>query len=334
MPAKTDAHQVTARHGSLQFGRSAQRDDAAMIDDGEALAEGVGFFHVVRGEQNGFAAAIVFANDLPQQQAGLRIKTSAWFIEEKHLRIVHHGAGDRKTLHHAAGKSANDLVGAVGEFEALEQRGRAMVALVRTEAEIGAVKNEDFARCQRKIEVGPLGHHADQSFDSGLFFPNVMFADPGLTSAWLYSRSEDPHGRGFPRAVGPQKAKNFACVDIERNSIERDNFRFRLLALAAFLSKREAARAGRERRRRVIDFAQFVGADAGGHVLIPLIFTLRKRHHTNYFLKDTVVPPGLRHSRNTGQQSWDDSRMAGRMSIQEKSAAVRSCFYSYQTFHA
>src|SRR5580692_8780017 len=260
-----------------------------MIDDGEALAEGVGFFHVVRGEQNGFAAAIVFANDLPQQQAGLRIETSAWFIEEKHLRIVHHGARDRKTLHHAAGKSANDLVGAVGEFEALEQRGRAMVALVRTEAEIGAVKNEDFARGQRKIEVGPLGHHADQSFDRGLFFPNVMFADPGLASGWLYARGEDPHGCGFPSAVRPQKAKNFAWVDIERNSVERDNFRFRLLALAALLSKRESARACRERRRRVVDLAQFVCADAGRHFSIPLLLILRKRRHTDYPLKDTVV---------------------------------------------
>ena len=101
-----------------------------MINDGQALAKRVGFFHVVRGEQNGFAALVVLADDLPQKQARLRIETGAWLVEEENLRIVHHGARNRKPLHHAAGKTAHQLVGAVGQFEAFEQNFGALGAFV------------------------------------------------------------------------------------------------------------------------------------------------------------------------------------------------------------
>ena len=205
-----------------------------MIDDGEALAECVGFFHVVRGKQNSFAALVVLANDFPEQQACLRIEAGAGLVQEEHLRIVHHGAGDGETLHHSAGKTADDLIGAVGELEALEKRFRALVALVRAETKIGAVKNENFASRQRKVEIGTLGYDANQPFDGGLFFPDVMFADPGLASGRADARGENADGCRFSRAVRAEQAENFAWMDFERNSIERDDFCLGLFALASF----------------------------------------------------------------------------------------------------
>src|ERR1700676_6572 len=105
-------------------------------------------------------------------------------------------------------------------------------------------------------------------------------------------------------------------MDVERNAIERDNFRFRLLALAALLGKGKSARPSRERRRCVIDLAQFVCADAGRHVSIPLIAALRKCDCKSYSAQRRGSE-AFRHSRNAAQQSWDDSRVAGRMSIRE-----------------
>ena len=120
--AEAHAQQISAGHRRFQFVRRAESDDAAVIDDGEALAERVGFFHVVRGQQNGFAALVVLANDFPEQQSRLRIEAGARLVEEEHLRIVHHGARDGEALHHAAGESADHLVGAVGQLEAVEKR--------------------------------------------------------------------------------------------------------------------------------------------------------------------------------------------------------------------
>ena len=100
-----------------------------MIDDGQTLAQGVRLFHVVRGQQDGLAALVVFANDFPKKQSGLRIEAGAGLVQEKNLRVVHHGARDGETLHHAAGESANHLIGAVRELEAIEQRLRALGSL-------------------------------------------------------------------------------------------------------------------------------------------------------------------------------------------------------------
>src|SRR5438034_5888716 len=50
-------------------------------------------------QENCFAALVVFANDFPEEQASLRVKTCAGLVEEKHLRVVHHGTRDRETLH-------------------------------------------------------------------------------------------------------------------------------------------------------------------------------------------------------------------------------------------
>ena len=101
-----------------------------MVDDRQAFAERVGFFHVVGGQQNCFPALVVFPNDFPQEQAGLRVQAGAGLVEKKHLRVVHHRARDGEPLHHAAGKAADHLVGAIGKLEALEKRRGALGSFV------------------------------------------------------------------------------------------------------------------------------------------------------------------------------------------------------------
>ncbi len=159
-----------------------------------------------------------------------------------------------------------------------------------------------------------------------------MFSDPGLASGRFDARGEHADGRGFSRSVWSEQAENFARMNIERNSIEGDDFRFRLLALTALLSKRESARAGRERRRCVIHLAQFVCADAGRHVSIPLISALRKCNRKTYFAQRRGSE-SLRQSQNTGQRSWDDSRVAGPMSIQPQDLSAFPGRRGYRNFH-
>ena len=107
-------------------------DDLPVVDDDQPLAERVSFFHVVRGQHDRFAELVVFANDLPEQDARLRIEPGARLIEKQNLRIVHHGAGDRQALHHSAGKSTDHLRGAIGELEFFEQFVGALAFLLST----------------------------------------------------------------------------------------------------------------------------------------------------------------------------------------------------------
>ncbi len=48
-----------------QISGRAFGDDLAVIDDGQAVAEALGFVHVMGGEQHGAAVALECANDVP-----------------------------------------------------------------------------------------------------------------------------------------------------------------------------------------------------------------------------------------------------------------------------
>src|SRR3984957_11508807 len=240
-----------------------------MVNDGDAMGKRVGLFHIVRRQQDRFASLVVFANDLPQKQFGLRIKAGAGFVEKQHLGIVHHGARNRETLHHAAGKPAHHLVGAVGQLEAVQQFFRTPGSLFGTEAEICAVKKQNLARGKRKVEIRTLRHHADQAFYRDLLFPNVVIAYPGLAAGWLHAGGQDSYSSGLARAIWSEKAEDFTRVDVERKAVERDNLGFRLFVflVASLLSggfhvRRRRARASSERRRRIINFAQIASANA------------------------------------------------------------------------
>src|SRR5690242_4570928 len=99
-----------------------------MIDDRKTLAERVGFFHIVRGEQDRPAFLVVLTNDFPKQETRLRIETNTRLIQKQNLRIMHHRTRDRDALHHSSRKAAHKLVGAISQLEALEERRCALAA--------------------------------------------------------------------------------------------------------------------------------------------------------------------------------------------------------------
>src|SRR6266542_2874692 len=113
------------------------------------MAERVGLFHVVGGQQNSFSGLVILANDLPKQDSRLRIESGTGFVEKQDLRIMHHGAGNRKPLHHSAGKSADHLITAISKLELFEQAVSARVSLFGPQAEIRAMKYQDLPCRQR-----------------------------------------------------------------------------------------------------------------------------------------------------------------------------------------
>ena len=52
LAVEVDLDDVCARHALLQFDRRAQRDELAVIDDRDAVAERIGFIHVVSGDEH------------------------------------------------------------------------------------------------------------------------------------------------------------------------------------------------------------------------------------------------------------------------------------------
>ena len=88
-----------------------------MIDDGDTLAQLVGFFHVMGGQDNGDPTLLKFADDVPQCQTRLRIEACTGLIQEEHFGIVGDGASDLDPLREAAGKGLNKCLGGLGQLE-------------------------------------------------------------------------------------------------------------------------------------------------------------------------------------------------------------------------
>src|SRR5215213_5667416 len=186
-----------------------------MIDDGESLAQSVSLFHVVCSQQDCLTTLVVFTNDFPEQQTRLRIEAGARLIEEERLRIVHHRARDRESLHHAARKSAHHLVRAIAEFKTIEQLIGASGSRARVETEVSAVIEQDFACGEREVEIWTLCNDADESFDFHLLRPHVVVANPRLTVSRSHACGKNAHCRRLAGAVWTKKPKDFSSLDVE-----------------------------------------------------------------------------------------------------------------------
>ena len=89
-----------------QIARAVDVDDAAVLDDGDAIAEAFGFFHQMSGEEDGFAAFADAADEIPDCSTSLRIETGGQLVEEDHFGIVDEREGDEEALLLAARKDS------------------------------------------------------------------------------------------------------------------------------------------------------------------------------------------------------------------------------------
>lgn len=72
----------------LNLARRTSGDDAALVDDGDLIAESFGFFDLVRGENDRSLVLLEFFNQFVNLVTHLRIEARCGLIEEHDLRIV------------------------------------------------------------------------------------------------------------------------------------------------------------------------------------------------------------------------------------------------------
>src|SRR4029077_12525412 len=164
-----------------------------------------------------------FADDLPKQDACLRIETRAGLIEKENLRVVHHGASDEKQFRDAAGKAAHRVRGAIGQLEFFEQFIGALAAFFRRDAEVRCVENEDLACRQREIVVGTLRHDSDEPLYGGLLLPDLVIANPRIAASRPHSCCKDANRGGLACAVWAEQSENFSGLNLKRQAIESGN---------------------------------------------------------------------------------------------------------------
>src|SRR5208337_1572090 len=96
-------------------------DEVAVIDNGDAVAELVGLFHVVGGDEHGEIARVFeVVEHLPHGDAGDGIEAGGGLVKEEDARIVDQAAGNFKTAAHSAGESLGLRAAPLDEVDGFE----------------------------------------------------------------------------------------------------------------------------------------------------------------------------------------------------------------------
>ena len=155
-------HDAARADRRLQLRRRVESEDVAVIHDRHPVAELVGFFHVVRRQQDGLAVVVEIAEDLPQRDAALRIEARGRLVEEQHLRPMHDRPCHHQPLRHAARQRHHRRLRSLDEPHPLQQLGRQCLGLLGAHAEVAAVELEVLEHRHRPVERVGLRDDADQ----------------------------------------------------------------------------------------------------------------------------------------------------------------------------
>src|SRR5260370_24806495 len=86
----------------LEVGRSIDSNQFSMVDDRQTIAESLGLFEIVSGDQDGLALLTQREDIVPNCPPGLHIDAQGRLVQVNQLRIVQQGASQGETTLHSA----------------------------------------------------------------------------------------------------------------------------------------------------------------------------------------------------------------------------------------
>src|SRR6266571_2102112 len=96
----------------------ARRDEAPVVDDGDAIGHAIRFVHVVGREEHGHAlGGPEVAHVGPHLIAALRIEAERRLVEKQDLRRVQQPTGDLEAAFHATGERLHQVIAPVPQLE-------------------------------------------------------------------------------------------------------------------------------------------------------------------------------------------------------------------------
>ena len=102
---------LRGREQLLQLGERAAGDDAALVQDRDAVGQMFGLVEVLRGQQHGRARVREFLDHAPHFDAGFGVEARGRLVEVDDLGVSDQAHRDVEAATHAAGVGA-DLAGA------------------------------------------------------------------------------------------------------------------------------------------------------------------------------------------------------------------------------
>ena len=209
-----------ARAGAGEkFGQRAGIDDAALVEEQDAVAEVFGLAHDVGREKNRAARGAFAADGLDDELAADDVEGGGGFVEDEEVGFVNEGARDVGALLLAGGEGAALLVGEGGDLEFRDELFRAAREAVLGDFVEAAKVEQHLARRQAAVELRVAGEKADAAARGERMFEYVLTVDENLPARGRKNAGEHSENGGLARAIGTEEADDLAGVDREADSV-------------------------------------------------------------------------------------------------------------------
>jgi len=208
------------------LGDRAVLDDHTGIHHRHTVAHAADHIHFMGDQHDG---QVQFAVDLRQQVqhrgGGLRVEGAGGFVAEQDFRLGGQGAGNADTLLLAAGQLGRVLLGVVGQADALQQLGDALLdgagrQLAGQLQRQGDIVGDGFRGQQ--IEV--LEDHPDLLAETaqtvGIQGGDVFAVDIDAPAGRLFQAVDEAQQSTFASAGMADDAKHFAAGDIQVGGLQ------------------------------------------------------------------------------------------------------------------
>src|SRR6266550_4574694 len=215
---------------ALDLVRRAERDDATLVEDADAVGL-LGLLEVVGRQEDGRAArAAHLGKMLPERAAAGHVEPRGRLVQEEHLGIVQEAPHDLELSAHSARERTYRFVDVARDAEELRELFdlRAVFAIhervrrcVWEEAVEERVEAHVLLGGQVLIEARALEDDPDLAADRARLADDVASID-GRASAGRRKRGrQDRDRRRLPRPVRAQQHEEFPGLDLEGNPIDR-----------------------------------------------------------------------------------------------------------------
>ncbi len=179
-----------------------------MIDDDDAVGEGVGLLQVLGGEQHGDPFAEELADGVPHPLAAGRVETGRRFVQEQHGRTGHQAGREVEPAAHTTGVPLEDPVGGIGQFELREQLGRACTGPRTPHVAELADQDQVLAAGEQPVQGGVLRGDPDVAPDLCRVGHHVDAGDGSASRVRHCQRGQDPDRGRLACTVGPEQSED------------------------------------------------------------------------------------------------------------------------------
>src|SRR5687767_262938 len=198
-----------------------------MVDDGDAIAQPLGLFHVVRRQHDGASAGAKHANELPQLAASLGIEPRRWLVEKEQLWIADERARERETLLLSAGQRAHACARFLLELYERNHLFDLATAIVEAAKEPHRLSHSELFR-----ELCLLQLNAKQLAKLALLGGPAPAEHLDLARRGLEQALADLDRRGLARAVRPEQPKALPRSYLEIECVDSHHITVSLVELA------------------------------------------------------------------------------------------------------